>query len=120
MFCAYFLWTYKLVAPPGPSPKRLEQFLRSPGSDTLAAVLLGIATFSKPTHIILIGPLLGWLLWRRELRRFFGAGVAFAMVVVALFAINASITGDFNYQGGLRKTFYSRTGFPVANTQLYV
>ncbi|MGB2717136.1 MAG: glycosyltransferase family 87 protein [Vicinamibacterales bacterium] len=116
VFCAYFLWTYKLVAPPVPSPKRFEQFLRSPRSDTVAAVLLGVATFSKPTHVILIGPLLAWLLWRRELRRFLAAGLSFALVVLALFAINAAITGDFNYQGGIRKTFYSRTGFPFANT----
>ena len=29
---------------------------------------------------------------------------------------NAAITGEFNYQGGDRKTFYSYTGFPFANT----
>ena len=32
-----------------------------------------------------------------------------------LFAINAAITGEFNYQGGDRKTFYSSIGFPFAN-----
>ncbi len=32
-----------------------------------------------------------------------------------LFAGNAAITGEFNYQGGDRKTFYSFTGFPFAN-----
>jgi len=116
VFCAYFLWTYKLVAPPAPSSGRFERFVRSPRSDTAAAVLLAIATFSKPTHILLVGPLLAWLLWRREFRRALTAGVCFVAVVVALFAFNAVITGDFNYQGGLRKTFYSRTGFPFANT----
>jgi hypothetical protein len=30
--------------------------------------------------------------------------------------LNAAITGEFNYQGGDRKTFYSFTGFPFANT----
>ena len=116
VFCAYFLWSYKLVAQPMPSMTRFEQFLRSPRSDTCAAVLLAIATFSKPTNIFLIGPLLAWLLWRRDFRRFISAGVWFAAVVLLLFAANAAITGDFNYQGGLRKTFYSRTGFPFANT----
>ena len=33
-----------------------------------------------------------------------------------MFALNAAITGEFNYQGGDRKTFYSFTGFPFANT----
>ncbi len=37
-------------------------------------------------------------------------------VTAALFAANAAITGEFNYQGGDRKTFYSFTGFPFANT----
>ncbi len=34
----------------------------------------------------------------------------------ALFGANAAITGEFNYQGGDRKTFYFHTGFPFANT----
>jgi len=33
----------------------------------------------------------------------------------SLVAANAAITGEFNYQGGDRKTFYSSTGFPFAN-----
>jgi hypothetical protein len=116
VFCAYFLWTYKLVAAPTPSAGRFERLLRSPRSDTLAVVLLAIATFSKPTHIILVGPPLAWLLWRREIRRGVVLGVSFVAIVLVLFAVNAAITGDLNYQGGLRKTFYSRTGFPFANT----
>jgi hypothetical protein len=37
-------------------------------------------------------------------------------VTAGLFALNAAITGEFNYQGGDRKTFYSSIGFPFANT----
>ena len=33
-----------------------------------------------------------------------------------LFLINTAATGEPNYQGGDRKTFYSSTGFPFANT----
>ena len=116
VFCAYFLWTYKLVAPAAATESRVERFLRSTRSDYAAAVLIGIATFSKPTHVILIGPILAFWLWRREWRRVIALGACFTAVVAALFAVNAMITGDFNYQGGHRKTFYSRTGFPFANT----
>ena len=116
VFCAYFLWTYKLIAPAAESHSRLERFLRSDRSDYAAAVLLGIATFSKPTHVILIAPPLAFALLRRDYRRVLLSGACFASVVVALFAFNAAVTGDFNYQGGNRKTFYSRTGFPFANT----
>ena len=34
-------------------------------------------------------------------------GAVFGAVVVGLFALNVAITGDWNYQGGERKTFYS-------------
>jgi hypothetical protein len=116
VFCACFLWAYKLAAPPVEAPGRFERFLRSGGSDVAAAMLLGVATFSKPTHILLIGPVLAHLLLRRDWRRFVVAGACFAAVVAGLFTFNAIISGDFNYQGGLRKTFYGRTGFPFANT----
>jgi hypothetical protein len=128
---AYFLWAYKHAAPaPAPSPdgpdqgaapverRGLERVLHSPATDYVAAVLLGIATFSKPTHILLILPLLAFLLWTREWRRLVGAGALFAAVVAGLFAGNAAISGEFNYQGAAygRKSFYSGTGFPFANT----
>ena len=38
--------------------------------------------------------------------------VVWGVVTGALFAANAAITGEFNYQGGDRKTFYHTTGFP--------
>ena len=41
--------------------------------------------------------------------------VTWGLVAGALVAANAAITGEFNYQGGDRKTFYSSTGFPFAN-----
>jgi len=116
VLCAYFLWTYKLVAPAPAAAGRFEAFLRGAGSDYAAAALLGIATFSKPTNIIIIGPLLAVPLLRREYRRLLACGACFAIVVFGLFAANAMITGEFNYQGGARKTFYGRTGFPFANT----
>ena len=52
VFFAYFLWLYKEVAPPGGS-----RFLRSAGSDICAAILLGLATYSKPHNALLASPL---------------------------------------------------------------
>jgi hypothetical protein len=79
----------------------------------LAAVLLGIATYTKPYNLWLalplgVEPLLrarrdSWLPGLREsLRR----GLVMALVVVGLFVLNAAVTGELNYQGGERKTFY--------------
>lgn len=126
VFYGYFLWAYKLVArDDAPSTSRFERYLRSPASDYGAAILLGIATFSKPTHILLFLPLLAFALMAprppgapalRRWIRFFVLGTCFAVVVAGLFAINAAITGEISYQGGNRKSFYSSTGFPFANT----
>jgi hypothetical protein len=115
---AFFLCTYKWVRPPdaAPSPaSRLERFLQSPSSDYAAAILLGIATFSKPTHALAFLPFAALLLLRRDVRRLMTAGVLFTIVVVGLFAANAVTTGEVNYQGGDRKSFNSSTGYPFAN-----
>jgi hypothetical protein len=45
-----------------------------------------------------------WPAWRESLRR----GLVMAFVVAGLFALNAAVTGEPNYQGGERKTFYGR------------
>lgn len=114
---AYFLWAYKLAAGEQRLGTRLDGFLHGPGSDYAAAVLLGIATFSKPTHLLLVLPLLAYVAWLRHWRRMLVLGAAFSFVVAALFGLNAAITGDANYQGGEfgRRSFYGRTGFPFAN-----
>jgi hypothetical protein len=111
VFIAYFFWSYKEVAAgsPGPatSPARLG-WLLGPRSDLVAAVFLGIATFSKPTHILLMGPLLALFVLRRQWLRGLGVGTVFAAVTAGFFAWNIAITGEWNYQGGEeRSTFYS-------------
>ncbi len=77
-------------------------------SDLVAAVFLGIATFSKPTHVLLMGPLLALFVWRRQWLRGFIVGTVFAVVTAGFFAWNVAISGEWNYQGGEeRATFYS-------------
>ena len=84
---------------------------------TLAAVLLGLATFSKPTNILAALPLFLLPLYAAALVAGAPASAAASRpTVVALFLINVAATGEPNYQGGDRKTFYSSTGFPFANT----
>ncbi len=107
---ALVLWSYKEVAR-GP----IGSFLAGPGSDVAAAALVGILTFSKPTHAILMFPLCLLAATRRQWGRALAVAVVWAMVTGLLFLGNAAITGEFNYQGGDRKTFYSYTGFPFAN-----
>src|SRR5580704_10781019 len=101
VFVAYFLWLYKEVAPArGP-------LLGGGASDVAAAALLGSATYSKPNLVLLVVPLVLLSCSRRQWRSVLVIGLTFGTVTVAWFAANALITGEFNYQGGDRKTFYS-------------
>jgi hypothetical protein len=116
VFLAYFLWTYKEGDAAGNSGP-VHRFLRGPASDYAAAILLGIAMFSKPVHIGLIAPLVVFAVWRRQWLRAAIIVLLFIAVTASLFAANFVITGAVNYQGGERKTFYGSTGFPFANAR---
>ncbi len=105
VFLAYFCWLYKEVATPERSP-RGTAWLFSPRSDIVAAVLLGIATFSKPTELLLFPPIVLWQLYRRRWAHMIATGAVFVLVAGGFFALNLAISGDWNYQGGERKTFY--------------
>ncbi|MFN2446060.1 MAG: hypothetical protein ABR606_10850 [Vicinamibacterales bacterium] len=109
----YFFWTYKEVAGARFGTSRLATvWLLGPRSDIVAAVFLGLATFSRPTHVLLAGPVLALPLIRRQWMRALLVAACFTLVVVGLFAWNVAITGEWNYQGGERRTFYSSGGFP--------
>jgi len=106
IFVAYFFWLYKEVAKPRRPP------LGGDASTIVAAVLLGIATYSKPSTAALAVALVLLPWWRRRWIHGFIVGVVFTAAASALFVLNAAVTGDFNYQGGERKQFYSAPGNP--------
>jgi hypothetical protein len=81
-------------------------------TDFSAAILLGIATYSKPAPVaILVAPLVALAWWRRQWIRGFGIGTSAVAAAASLFALNAAISGEFNYQAGDRKTFVERFPF---------
>jgi hypothetical protein len=121
---AVFFWAYKKsparppatpLAPIAPIAA-IAPIVTGPASDYIAAFLIGLATFSKPPHVIVLVPAILLAARRREWTRAAGMLVVCGAVTAALFALNVAITGEFNYQGGDRKTFYSFTGYPFANT----
>jgi hypothetical protein len=116
---AYFFWSYKEVVAESTTAclgRWRQRWLMGARSDLVAAVLLGITTFSKPTLIPLAAPILVLFAWRRQWLRGLTVGAVFAAVVTGLFAWNVVITGEWNYQGGDRKTFYGiYGGFPFMN-----
>jgi hypothetical protein len=114
VFLAYFCWLYKEVAVPERMPPRMQWLARG-GSDVAAAALLGMATFSKPSNALLFVPIGLYLLWRRRLSAALVTGLAFAALAIGLFAANVAISGEWNYQGGERRTFYFE--FPFQTPQ---
>lgn len=124
VLAGYYFWCYKEVASPIAEDQLASwrtRWLLGPRSDVVAAVLLGVGAFAKPTNVLLIAPLLVSAMLRRQGQRSLKIGVSFGVVVAALFALNIALTGEWNYQGGERKTFYSRDGvnftggFPYQN-----
>jgi len=103
-FLAYFCWLYKEVASPERSP-RGTAWLFTPRSDVVMAILLGIATFSKPTNALLFAaPGLWWLFRISRLKsgatRVLIPTLVFLAVGIGLFGLNMAISGEWNYQGG--------------------
>jgi hypothetical protein len=123
VFAAYFLWLYKEVTAP---PASARSWVFGPWSDVAAALLIGIATYSKITHAGLICPMLVWWLLKLNWRRVAFVGAAFALGYVGLFAVNDITTGNWNYQGsfdangqedlGGRRTYYGNYPYDSAGT----
>ena len=104
VFLAYFCWLFKEVAG-GRAMVRGARWLTSPASDVVAVALLAVVSFSKPPNALLAVPM--GLLWlaRRRPRRAVLCGAVFTAIVLGLFAVNIGITGDWNFQGGDRRTY---------------
>ena len=113
----YFCWLYKEVATPARSPRRTA-WLFTGRSDVACAVLLGLATFSKPTNATLFAAPILWWLFRLKAettrepvvsdfrRNVLLPALTFAVVAGGLFAVNTAISGTWNYQGGGGRTSY--------------
>ena len=112
---AYFCWLYKEVASPEQMPRRMR-WLAGSRSDLVAALILGIATFSKPTNALLMLPIGIYLLWRRRLTSAVVASMCFLAVGGGLFLVNMAISGEWNYQGGYRRTFQFEFPFQTPNS----
>lgn len=113
VFIIYFLWIYKIKRreEPASAPETARSFLLSPGTDYLAAGLIGLAVFSKPPNIVLMGPLVLYALLEKRFFKALVLSVVFLLAIGILFGTNYLLTSDWNYQGGERKTFIER--FPL-------
>jgi hypothetical protein len=116
---AYFLWLYKFVAPTASSPR--TTWLRGPAADVIAALIIGVLTFSKISNGLLGAPLGLWWLWQRDWKRAGLVAVAFLLSAGALLGANELISGGWNYQGGGgRSTCYDTYPFEAPGQGLEV
>lgn len=102
---AYFCWLYREVTTQARMPRGLRWTAGHAG-DVAAAVLLGLATFSKPSNALLFLPIAGLFVWRRRGWRLVTVSAVFVSVAAGLFAVNTAVTGEWNYQGGERRTYH--------------
>ena len=98
------------------------------GQPLLSAVLFGAAGYLKPPNLLMAAPLGFDPLLPAAGERLLGRGFAgrlgealrrgIVMVGTAglLYGANAAITGERNYQGGVRKTFYDSFPFDAKGT----
>ncbi len=120
VFAILFLWRFKHkfheIDPEKEPAGKFQSFLLSEGTDYFACFLAGIAVFSKPFNIVLLGPLLLLPLLQKK---FWKPGLMlfiFLTVSAILWGANVLITGDWNYQGGERKTFLYT--YPLEKTDI--
>jgi len=116
-FFATFLWLYKErpAGLPEDASWQPTGWLAGGWTDYAAAALYGVAAYSKPPSIILLGPILAWMLWQKRFKRALIVGLVAAAVIVGLFAITHVTTGDWNYMGGDRRTFHGPYPFQYAD-----
>ena len=97
------------------------------GRPVLSAVLFGLAGYVKWPNLLMAAPLgfeplvAGWHdgRWRGVVRGFKESarrGAVMGLSILTLLAMNVALTGEVNYQGGERKTFYDRFPFDEEGT----
>jgi len=111
VFGGYFLWLYKHAAAERVMAR--HRWLTHPSTDVAAAVLLGLATFSKPPNALLIVPVAVSILARKRVRQTIIVAAAFLLISAGAFGVNWLVSGELNYQGGDRRTFVDH--FPYSD-----
>jgi hypothetical protein len=119
VFTILFLWLYKHESRESSDPVehrgKLHSFLLSDWTDYLAGFLVGLAVFSKPPNIILLGPLVLYSVFEKKFLKSFFILLAFFFASGIFWGANYTITGEWNYQGGERKSFYYTYPFEKAD-----
>jgi hypothetical protein len=121
IFTILFLWLYKHKSRESsvqnnlPGPGKFQAFLLSDWTDYLAGFLVGLAVFSKPPNIVLLGPLVLHSVFKKKFLKCCFILLAFSAASGIFWGTNYITTGDWNYMGGERKSFYYTYPFEKAD-----
>jgi len=115
VFFAYWLWFRHGSAAEGRSSTT-----GTLAADVVVAILLGLVTYSKPTHLSVFAPVVALTVWRRQFARGAGLALVYGIVTMGCFGAHALITGEANYQGGERETFYGTYPFESRDAKFQV
>ncbi len=109
---AYFLWREEFASDEALEP---AHSVKGPavGGARAAAAIIGIATFSKVTNVLLLVPIVAWELWQRQWKAAARSVTACGLTAAVLFGANVYSSGEWNYQGGDRTTCYDQ--YPLEN-----
>ena len=66
-----------------------------------------------------MAPIVLWAWWRRRYAHGLVVGIVSVAAAGSLFAVNAMTTGELNYQGGDRRTFYSKFPFDASRENVW-
>lgn len=89
----------------------IEKFLLSKYSSIVASIFIALATCSKPPNIILTIPIGLFLLKDKKWKELLLCTMAFVLIIIIFFGSYYILTGDWNFMGGERKTFYQKLPF---------
>jgi hypothetical protein len=84
---------------------------KKPAWNNMAGLFFAAAVFSKPNNILHIGILFLLLLYQKDWKKFAGMALICLLVLASLVYFNYNQTGELNYQGGERRSFYGN--FPL-------
>jgi hypothetical protein len=84
---------------------------KKPAWNGMAGLFFAAAVFSKPNNILHIGMLFLLLLYQKDWKKFVSMALICLLVLSGLVYFNYSQTGEINYQGGDRRSFYGN--FPL-------
>jgi len=99
---------------------RWQAFLLSDASDYVAAFIAGIIAYAKPPNVAVFGPLILWTILKKRPVKAVVMVLLFTAACGIFFGTNILLTGEWNYQGGERKSFYPKPneGFPLERPDL--